>query len=352
MAFSIPDIGDIRTALLRDIRSLLPDADTGADSDYFIRASSVASAVEGLYQHQSWILRQIFPDTCDSDYLERHASLRKLSRKAATVAAGAIAFSGVPGSGIPVGTEIKRPDGISFVTTTSAVLDSAGTAVVVAQAATTGSSGNTVNGASLILSAAPSGIYSTATVVSMSGGTDIETDASLLSRLLFRLRNPPCGGAAHDYYSWAMDVDGVTAAYVYPNRRGLGTTDVVIMTDGGIPPTSLVGAAQSSIDKVRPVQADFLCFGPSAITVNVTGTLILATGYALSDVRAAISAALGAYFSGLKPGEAVYLNRIRAIIADVPGVLDFSLTLPTANIVALVDATHTELAVLGTVNLS
>lgn len=51
MPFTIPSFSAIRDALLRDLKNQLPDADVGPDSDYFIRATSVASAVEGLYQH-------------------------------------------------------------------------------------------------------------------------------------------------------------------------------------------------------------------------------------------------------------------------------------------------------------
>ena len=60
MPFTVPAFSTIRDALLRDLKNQLPDAYVGPDSDYFIRATSVASAVEGLYQHQAWIVRQIF----------------------------------------------------------------------------------------------------------------------------------------------------------------------------------------------------------------------------------------------------------------------------------------------------
>ena len=76
MPLSTPDFETIRGALLRDLQNLRADADVGPDSDFFVRASSVASAVEGLYQHQSWIARQIFPDSADRDYLEQHARVR------------------------------------------------------------------------------------------------------------------------------------------------------------------------------------------------------------------------------------------------------------------------------------
>lgn len=348
MPYVTPDFQAIRDAQLRDILNQRPDANVAVDGDYYVRATANASAAEGLYDHQQWIVRQLFPDTSDSDYLARHASLRGIRPKGATAATGTITFSGTPGSPVNLGTEAKSAGGMAYLTTAADVIGAGGTVTIAAQAEATGSASNLAAGTALTLTAAPAGVLSSATIATMTGGTDAETDASLLSRLLFVLRNPPCGGAAHDYYTWAMNVSGVTAAYVYPNRRGPGTTDVAILTAGGIPDPTLVASAQAYIDTQRPVQADFLCLAPTAVPVNIAGTLVLAAGYAAVDVEAAINTGLAAYFASLKPGDTAYLTRIQAIVANTPGVVDFVLTSPTVNIAALVDATHIQLATLGT----
>lgn len=347
MPFLTPDYQAIRDAILRDIANQAPSANVASDGDYAVRANAHAAAIEGLYQHQQWIVRQLFPDTADADYLERHAGLRGLTRKSATSATGTITFSGIPGSAVPIGTEAKTTTGVAFVTTSTDVIGAGGTVAIAAQASATGSSGNQAAATALTLTAAPSGVLSSATIASMTGGTDIETDASLLARLLFILRNPPCGGAAHDYYTWAMNVAGVTTAYVYSNRRGLGTTDVIVLTSGGIPDANLVATVQSYINTQRPVQADFLAFAPTAVPVPVTGVLTLMAGYTLANVSATIDAAMNAHFAILKPGDTLYVNRLRALVSDTAGVLDFALTTPVANVITVVDGTHTELAVPG-----
>jgi uncharacterized phage protein gp47/JayE len=294
-------------------------------------------------------VRQIFADTADTDYLEKMAAQRGITLKLATVATGSATFTGSVGSAIAIGTEGKTASGIAVVTTAAATIGVGGTVDVAVQASLAGISGNLAAGEVLTLTAAPSGVQSTAAVVSMSGGTDIETYASLLARYLFDLQNPPCGGADHDYYKWAMSVAGVTAAYVYSNRRGIGTVDVVILTEGGIPGSTLVTNTQSYIDSVRPVQAGMQVFAPTAVVVNVAGSLVLASGYTLAVVSAAIQSSLAAYFATLKPGDTVYLNRIYALISDTAGVVDFTLTTPSTNMVTLVDSTHTQMPVLGTV---
>lgn len=352
MPFNTPDYQVIRDAILRDIANQLPGANVAADGDYAIRANATGAAVEGLYQHQQWAVRQIFPDTSDTDYLERHASLYGLTRKSATLATGTITLSGTPGSSVTLATEAKTLGGVAFVTTAIGTIGGGGSVTLAAQAVVAGLAGNQSAATALTLTSAPAGVLSAASIASMSGGTDIETDAELLARLLLRLRNPPCGGAAHDYVAWALSVDGVTAAYVYSNRRGLGTTDVLILTAGGIPGAPLVAAVQDYIDTVRPVQADFLALAPTAVAVNVTAVLTLAPGSVSGTVHAALDSVLSAYFSTLRPGDTAYLSRIRALVSGVTGVVDYTLSAPVSNTVALVDSTHSELCTLGTTTWS
>lgn len=351
MPFLTPDYPAIRDAILRDIANLLPEAATGADSDYAIRANAVAAAIEGLYQHQQWLTRQILPDTADPDFLERWASLYGITRKPAAAAAGTINFSGTAGSAIAIGTEAKTASGVAFVTTAAGVVGGGGTVTLSAQASVPGVAGNQAAATALTLTAAPAGVLSQASIATMTGGADVETDSGLLARLLTRIQQPPHGGAAHDYVAWALEVAGVANAYVYPLRRGLGTVDVVIVTTGSLPSAQLITGTQTHIDGLRPVTADCLVFGPTAVPVAVTAALTL-SGTTLATATAAINAGLTAYFATLKPGDTVYRNRIAAIIADVAGVVDFTLTSPAANVATVVDSTHTELATLGAVTLS
>ena len=57
----------------------------------------------------------------------------------------------------------------------------------------------------------------------IAGGADEQSDLLLLQRVLARLRQPPHGGADFDYIRWALEVPGVTRAWVYPLELGAGT---------------------------------------------------------------------------------------------------------------------------------
>ncbi|ELB6908092.1 phage tail protein, partial [Escherichia coli] len=56
MPFPVPGVAENTERQLRDIANALPGEtiDTGADSDYRIRANAVSGVADGLYMHQGW----------------------------------------------------------------------------------------------------------------------------------------------------------------------------------------------------------------------------------------------------------------------------------------------------------
>lgn len=332
MVFTVPDYEKTKADILRDIANQSPEAVTGTDSDFGVRAAAEASAIEGLYQHQLWILRQIFPDTADTDYLDIHCALRALTRKSATVATGSIHFSGTAGAEVPSGTEAKTSDDTLYVTTADGVIGSDGTVDISAQAEEAGAAANVDEGTALTLTSAPSGVLSSATVVEMLGGTDAESDTDFLARLLELLRNTPAGGNAADFKRWALEVDGVTQAWVYPLRQGIGTVDVAVASSGSLPSEALLAAVQAYIDSKRPAHAKgTYVVSPTAVAVDVTAQ-IRVSGVTLEQAQTLIETALSEYFEDLEPGDTVYRSRLESAITGVSGIVDRDLSAPAANV--------------------
>ena len=329
--FTPPDFDTIRAAILRDTQSLIPDADISADSDHYVHASRLASCAAGQYAHQTWITRQIFPDTADTDYLERHAALRGITRRAATRAGGTATLAGTAGAVLPAGAQMKL--GNRFYTTTAdATIDGSLSARVPIVATEAGEQGNCDTTAGQLM-AASAGISSDV-VLSATGGTDAENDASLLSRLLERIRRPPAGGNRHDYKNWALSVDGVSSAYVYPLRRGLGTVDVAITSANQLPSAETLVAVQNYIDAVRPVTAkNVRVLAPDITRVDVRVRVKLA-GADWAAAQREIQAALDAYFDALIPADDVVVSQLEAVISNAAGVVDRVLLAPRANLTA------------------
>lgn len=139
--FETPTFEQIRERILRDTKSLWPDADISPDSDHYVHASRLASCAEGQYAHQSWIVRQIFPDTADREYLERHASMRGLRRRNPTTASGAPTVSGIAQSMLSDGLQVRIGQRF-YRTTARAVIGSGGTAEIPAIADEPGAAAN------------------------------------------------------------------------------------------------------------------------------------------------------------------------------------------------------------------
>ena len=330
--FIVPTLEEIRASLLRDYQTYYPNADTSEDSDAYARASSLAACAEGIYAHQKWLIKQFFPDTADTEFLEKHAGLRGLRRRNATYAAGKGAtISGNPDAVIAVGLQIKTEDGRFYETTESAVISASGSAVVAVRSLATGAAQNIKTATKGSFMAAPVGVSTDVVLNDVVGATNAESDSSLLERLLNKIRRPAAGGNRYDYKDWALEVDGVEQAYVYPLRRGLGTVDIAITADNDVPSDDTVRRAQDYIDQERPVTAkESKVVKPDVTKINFN-IQVKISGVALNDIKTAIRNALTDYFNGLIPGDDLIVSQCEAVVSDLIGVVDRRFVAPNAN---------------------
>ena len=335
MPYTIPDFAAIRDRVLRDVRNLDATAHTDADSDNYIRATATASAVEGLYDYLDWIARQIIPDTASTEYLEQHCALRGITRKAATRGTGTLTITGRPGSSVPAYTQVKDADGTAYQTTAAVTLAGEGETVTVVAPCDAVQAGalDDLVAAPVTFVSAPSGVQAQASLT-LAGGTDAETDAALLARLLEYMSSPPAGGTAADYRRWAMSVPGVAEATVYPLRQGPGTVDIVVVGEDGIPDAAVVAAAQAKIDAERPCTAKAArVYAPVVRSIDMTLTIRVGTGATLVTLKPSIVAALESEYARLAPGDTLVLARCVAAVASIVGVADVAVSSPPANVV-------------------
>ena len=352
MPFPVPSLDEITDRQLRDIQNALADesVDTGSDSDYAVRARAVAGVADGLYAHQGWIIRQIFPDTADLEYLELHCRQRNVYSKKATASSGSAQLTGTPDSVLPVNSEVRGQFG-SVATTESAIIGADGKATVAVKSIVTGADTNTTSPFTAALVSPPEGISSNVTVGILTGGTDAEKDSSLLARYLEILRRPPAGGNKYDYRRWALEVDGVTSAYVEPLRRGLGTVDIAITSNNDLPPQALIDAVLAHIEDVRPVTAkDTMVVAPTKKHVDFLIRVKL-SGLSLAAAKSAITDVITDFMNRLQPGQELVISQLETQISLIPGISDRKVEQPVSNVPAVIDETTWEWLRPGTVDV-
>ena len=238
------------------------------------------------------------------------------------------------GTSVPALTQTQRADEVPFETQTPGVI-AGGTVTADGAAVVAGLDGNT-DAATVMTMASPiTGIDTNVTVAAggLVGGADLEDPEDLRVRLLDRIRVQPLGGAETDYIKWALEVPGVTRAWVYPNHLGPGTVGLRFVRDDDpgsiIPSAGEVTEVQDYIDILRPVTADFLAIAPVAAPLAFTIDITPDT----AAIRSAVEAELTDLIRrAAEPGGTLYLSQINEAISIATGETDHTLTVPAANV--------------------
>lgn len=287
--------------------------------------------LSALYKHVDYLAQQWWPDTCAPEFLPLHGARWGKPRLTSAPATGTHQFVGLEGAEVPEGTTVKRSDGVQFTTTEPGVI-AAGVAEVPIEALLPGQLGNSAIGTELTLTSPVPNINATGvTVTALGGGADVETIERWRARILLRIRKPPQGGADYDYEGWALEVPGVTRAWVYPGEAGAGTVVVRFVRDDDedlIPSAGEVETVQAYIDARRPVTAATTVLAPIATPQAYTIHLDPDT----PAIRAAVLAELAElYRREAKPGGTMLISHQREAISISPGENDHVLTVPSAN---------------------
>jgi uncharacterized phage protein gp47/JayE len=337
MPFSRPQLSELILRAEADFETRLEGADARLRrSGLSVIARAHSGAVHGLYDFLSFIARQVMIDTAETEFLERWAGVWGVPRKAASFAEGPVVFTGQAGVNVPAGTQARFSTAIVYETIAPVTLDAGGTAIATARALLPGRDGNIEEGRSLSLAAPVEGVDSavTAGVDGLTGGADEEDDDSLRRRLLDRIQMPPAGGAAFDYERWALEVPGVTRAWVSSREMGEGSVTVRFMMDDtypdGIPQAADEQAVFDHVYPLRPVTAELFVAAPIAVplTFQIQG-LVPAT----QAVRDAVAAELADLIRReAVPAGALLISHVREAISIAAGEFDHRLLDPTANV--------------------
>nr|WP_269822770.1 baseplate J/gp47 family protein [Rheinheimera faecalis] len=304
-----------------------------------------------MYDYQSWIVRQVIPSSESEDQtIIDTARYEGVIQKLASSAIGPVTFAG--SSAIPVDTVMTHADGRLYRVTLSNE-PSGGIVVIQVEAEVPGAAGNLLAGESLTLVSTVPGIQPNGISGGIAGGADLEPVAQVLERLLFRKRNPPMGGAVHDYVAWCREVPGVARAWAVDAYQGPATVGYAFVFDSrtDILPTLVDQITMADYiyrhkdpatgaDVGRPggIEAVYI---PLTLKTTALGVTLFPDS---PELRQSVQSSIKAYFNTLGPGSTLLLSAVRTAIGSTLAVSDYLLDLAVD-----VTAEDTELHALGVI---
>jgi uncharacterized phage protein gp47/JayE len=260
---------------------------------------------------------------------------------------------------IPAGTLVRKDGGaVAYAVEADTVLPAGETSVPVpVTAATAGSVGNTLANSITVLDGAISGITAVTNPAPVTNGRDQETEEE--RRLRFRryiqsLSRGPLAAIEYGATTAALlDAYGVATEYVasaavvewYKTHQdapyGLVYCYLWNGSNGASP--ELITLAQQIIDgyvdgggqrvmgyKAAGIQV--VVMATTTSLVNVTGTLVPREGYASADLIPLATTAIGDYITALPTNTPFVREAAIASIMNIPGVHDFTMSLPATNL--------------------
>ncbi|MDS7929633.1 baseplate J/gp47 family protein [Acinetobacter sp. V102_4] len=336
MSYPIPTFQQSHQLIVQEIRNKT-GISIPADSDASIRADGTASIVEGLYHHQSYILKQLFIQTADEPFLYIHAEELDLPRHGGTRASGRIKATSNTDITIAAGAKLTNGKGYYWSVVTSSQVKTGVPTTIEIVADQIGGSWN-VSTEKLLWVSPAAGLNGTAEVISIGGGSDQEELEAWRARLLERKQLGFFRDREADLISAIKKVPGVQHVYVYPKRRGLGSLDVAITAIGTppvLPSTTLLQAVQAVLDAEAGFWADCRAYAPNEQYLDVTATI---TGQDI-DVPL-VEKTIRDYFLELQPADAFLPAVLVSRIMALSNVVDVKLT-PDTNVVPTVNWMYT-----------
>lgn len=299
------------------------------------------------------VAKKLDVDNLTGDELTKFVYQRKgVIRKAATYAAGQITVTGT--GTVTKGDLFETPNGVQFASTETVDITDSGTVNV--KAVQAGNVGVVGSGAITQMPVTIAGISSCTNAEPTHDGYDAESDEALIERYYIALRTPPSSGNKYSYQNWALEVEGVGAAEVFPLGHGENTVDVVII-DSEMQPASeqLVASVQRYIDPdslgkgegAAPMGAH--CYVSAAEALNIDVTAKLKISGTQSETETAVKDAIKKYLASIAfTGENVSYAQIGNAILDTAGVIDYeSLTVNSGTV--NISVPDRSVAILGTV---
>lgn len=364
--------------ILQQLLDRVPDTYDKRDTSPIQTAAGMAAyGLEQYYINLAEAQRQGLIQTATGEQLDMLSIIAGTTRYQASPAVRL----GIFNIAVPIGSRfstINGEDSIDFQVTAVTSGPDEDSYYYQLTAETAGTIGNEYTGPILPITAIP-GLTSAQITDILVPGDDTETDEAYRERVYEALNDRPFGGNIAAYRQEILAIDGVGAVQVYPTWNGGGTVKCVILGADDFLPASptLIENVQNAIDPppnqglglgMAPIGAQVTIATATEVQIDITATLLLASGYNIEQVRQAVQQQLENYLlsvrqewdtnvsaTGVQYAANVYVARITAAIVGATGVVNVNaLTVNGENedIELTETGTVQQIPVLGTVTLS
>lgn len=285
------------------------------------------------------VLSLIFPEYSYGEYLDNHAKQRSMTRRAATFAIGEITINGVADAYIPAGSvfytaAINDDPSVEYETLEDVTLPAEGSATARIRCRTAGTIGNTPQNTIIFSSGNGTKIRSVTNETAISGGTEEESDESLIARILEHDENQGYSffGSISDYKRWAMSQEGVGSATVVPAQDDSGLITIIIADSNGQPATEqLCNSVYNYImrpdnpeERLAPINANIVVVSPQNMPIYIKATVELKDGATIESAKLSFISKLSEYLPTATEEKEIKYTKIYSSLSAADGVNDFS----------------------------
>ena len=157
--FAKPSLKELRNRAISNINTYLQGADANLRRRILnIFATIFAAMGDEVLRRVDYLLKQLFIQTADEEYLIKHGQTKRFPRKMPSKAEGPASFPATAGSVIPAGTKIKRADNVTYSTKAERTAGADGTVTLELIADNAGKDGNATAGTILSLVSPVAGV--------------------------------------------------------------------------------------------------------------------------------------------------------------------------------------------------
>lgn len=313
--------------LRRMLDKVSSDLDKREGSVIYTALAPAAAELAIMYIEIDQVLKEIFADTADREFLIRRAAERGIIPKAASYAELKARFN----MEIPIGSRFSQ-NLINYK-----AIEKLGDFEYRMRCETIGTSGNANLGRLIPIEYIKGLTFAELTELLVPGEEEEETER-FRKRYFDSLKSQAYGGNIADYKEKVSAISGVGGVKVFPAWNGGGTVKLVIVDSSfHAPSLDLIESVQEQIDPITdqgkgygiaPIGHKVSVVGAQAEVVSITAKITYQTGYDSSKCKDFIEKTMDEYFEELNhswqelDNIIVRISRIESRLLDVEGVLD------------------------------